>query len=118
MILKLIIKSIGINKIDNVIFIADFEHEWNIINKGKGLDNIDAKKNLLVIILQLLIKLNTMNLMFQRFYKWKEYNYDGIIEYEGDHLNGKRNRNGKEYDLNDNLKYEGEYIYCERYMYI
>ena len=46
--------------------------------------------------------------------KVKEYNYDGIIEFEGEYLNGKRNGKGKEYNYDGTLKFEGEYLNGKR----
>ena len=40
--------------------------------------------------------------------KGKEY-YNGKLEYEGEYLNGKRNGKGKEYYDNGNLQFDGEY---------
>ena len=42
--------------------------------------------------------------------KIKEYNNDGILEYDGEYLNGERNGQGKEYNIDGVLIYEGEYI--------
>ena len=41
--------------------------------------------------------------------KGKEYNYGGIILFEGEYLNGKRNGYGKEYTNEGKLLFEGEY---------
>ena len=41
--------------------------------------------------------------------KGKEYNFIGKLEFEGEYLNGKRNGKGKEYYNNGQLKFEGEY---------
>ena len=42
----------------------------------------------------------------------KEYDYIyGILIFEGEYLNGKRNGKGKEYDFKGKLKFEGEYLY-------
>ena len=43
----------------------------------------------------------------------KEYNKDGIIFFEGEYLNGKRNGKGKEYKDED-LIYEGHYLNGKR----
>ena len=43
-----------------------------------------------------------------------EYNEDGILEFEGEYLNGKRNGKGKEYYRNKQLKFEGEYLNGDR----
>ena len=40
----------------------------------------------------------------------KEYDIDGNLLFEGDYLNGKRNGKGKQYDSNGNLMFEGEYL--------
>ena len=42
--------------------------------------------------------------------KGKEYNYDGILIFEGEYLNGERNGKGKEYDYNGKLIFDGEYL--------
>ena len=43
--------------------------------------------------------------------KVKEYYDNGIIKFEGEYLNGKRNWKGKEYDkYNGRLIFEGEYL--------
>ena len=42
--------------------------------------------------------------------KGKEYDYDGILIFEGEYLNGERNGKGKEYNKNGNLKFKGEYL--------
>ena len=45
----------------------------------------------------------------------KEYDYDGILKYEGKYLNGVKNGKGKEYDyFGVKLKYEGEYLNGQR----
>ena len=41
--------------------------------------------------------------------KVKEY-FDDKLQFEGEYLNGKRNRKGKEYDFSGNIKFEGEYM--------
>jgi antitoxin component YwqK of YwqJK toxin-antitoxin module len=46
--------------------------------------------------------------------KGKEYYRNGILEFEGEYLNGKRNGKGKEYDIYGNLIFEGEYKNGER----
>ena len=40
--------------------------------------------------------------------------YENILKYEGEYLNGERNGIGKEYDINDELIFEGEYLNGER----
>ena len=42
--------------------------------------------------------------------KGKEYNYKGLLEYDGEYLNGKKNGKGKEYIPVNTLIYEGEYL--------
>ena len=42
--------------------------------------------------------------------KGKEYDYDGIILFDGEYLNGKRNGKAKEYDDEGNLKFDGIYL--------
>ncbi len=42
--------------------------------------------------------------------KIREYHENGKIKYEGECLNGEKNRKGKEYYNNGNLKFEGEYL--------
>ena len=44
----------------------------------------------------------------------KEYNENGILKYEGEYLNGKRNGKGKEYYCEDKLIYVGEYLNGKR----
>ena len=44
----------------------------------------------------------------------KEYDYDGKLMFEGEYLNGERNRRGKEYDYNGKLECEGEFLNGER----
>ena len=40
----------------------------------------------------------------------KEYNYESVLIYEGEYLNGQRNGKGKEYDYDGHkIKFEGEY---------
>ena len=39
----------------------------------------------------------------------KEYYENGILEFEGEYLNGQRNGKGKEYDFNGKLINEGEF---------
>jgi len=46
--------------------------------------------------------------------KVKEYYYDGVLEFEGEYLNGKRHGKGKEYYHNGDLEYEGEYLNGKR----
>ena len=46
--------------------------------------------------------------------KVKEYLYNGILLFEGEYLNGKKNGKGKEYDYYGVLKYEGKYLNGER----
>ena len=41
--------------------------------------------------------------------KFKEYNFEGILEYEGSYYEGERSGNGKEY-INGKLFYEGEFL--------
>ncbi len=38
----------------------------------------------------------------------------GILEYEGEYSNGKRNGKGKEYDYSGKLIFEGEYLNGKR----
>ena len=40
----------------------------------------------------------------------KEYDFNGVLEFEGNYLGGRRNGNGKEFDKDGNLKFEGEYV--------
>ena len=44
----------------------------------------------------------------------KEYDEHGILRFEGEYLNGKRNGKGKEYDYNGYIKFEGEYLNGKR----
>ena len=46
--------------------------------------------------------------------KTKEY-YNGLLSYEGEYLNDKRNGKGKEYDYKRKILFEGEYINGERW---
>ena len=44
--------------------------------------------------------------------KGKEYyTFNGKLVFEGEYLNGKRNGRGKEYYDNGKLEFEGEYLY-------
>ena len=43
-------------------------------------------------------------------WKGKEYDFYGRLNYEGEYLNGERNRNGKEYDDEGRLIFKGEYL--------
>ena len=46
--------------------------------------------------------------------KRKKYDYPfDYIKFEGEYLNGKRNGKGKEYDYNGYIIFEGEYLNCE-----
>ena len=45
----------------------------------------------------------------------KEYDYLGILKFEGEYLNGKRNGKGKEYDYDGRLIFEGEYLNGKRW---
>ena len=54
-----------------------------------------------------------MYLNGERNGKGKEYNYEGILEYEGEYLNGERKK-GKEYNDKGILEYEGEYLNGKR----
>ena len=47
--------------------------------------------------------------------KIKEYNYKGILIFDGEYLNGMKNGKGKEYDDNGKLKFEGKYLNGERH---
>ena len=47
--------------------------------------------------------------MEKKIEKGKEYEADGILKFEGEYLNGKRNGKGKEYE-NGILKFEGKYV--------
>ena len=40
----------------------------------------------------------------------KEYNCEGILIFEGEYLNGRKNGKGKEYNYDGNLVFEGEYL--------
>ena len=43
--------------------------------------------------------------------KVKEYNdWNGVLNFEGEYLNGKRNGKGKEYNYKNPFLYEGEYL--------
>ena len=64
--------------------------KWN----GKGYDN---KKNYVYTII------NGKGYI-------KEYNYDGILIFEGEYLNGKRHGKGKEFNEYNELLFEGEYL--------
>ena len=60
------------------------------------------------------------NIIWRWIFEWqkkgkgKEYNYKGVLEFEGEYINGKRNGKGKEYHYNGKLKFEGEYLYDYR----
>ena len=86
-------------KIKGKFFINEkLEYEGEFINfkkwNGKG---FDEKGNIIY-------KLNNGN------GKVKEYYENGILQFEGEYLNGKRSGKGKEYDTDGDLKYEGEYL--------
>ena len=38
----------------------------------------------------------------------KEYDFDDILKFEGEYLNGEKNGKGKEYNKDGNLIFEGE----------
>ena len=42
--------------------------------------------------------------------KVKEYHENGVLKFDGEYLNGKRNGKGKEYDWNGVLIFEGDYL--------
>ena len=44
----------------------------------------------------------------------KEYHYNNKLKFKGEYLNRKKNGKGNEYDLNENLDYEGEYLNDEK----
>ena len=44
----------------------------------------------------------------------KEYFQSGVLEFEGEYLNGEKNGKVKEYYYDDKLKFEGEYIIGEK----
>ena len=46
--------------------------------------------------------------------KGKEFDNIKLITFEGEYLKGKRNGHGKEYHLNSKIKFEGEYLNGER----
>ena len=48
--------------------------------------------------------------------KGKEYSWNGSLEYEGEYLNGKRNGKGKEYE-DGQLVFEGEYLNGKRFKF-
>ena len=47
--------------------------------------------------------------------KVKEYDNSGLLLFEGEYLNGKRNGKGKEYNEEDGLLFEGEYLSGKRW---
>ena len=44
-----------------------------------------------------------------KYMNGEEYDYNGILKYEGKYANGKRDGKGKEYYDNNTIEYEGEY---------
>ena len=72
---------------------------------------------------QKIININIINYKyFSRRYieygqngKGKEYNFFGILEFEGDYKNGQRNGNGTEYNLNATIRFKGEYLNGKRH---
>ena len=54
-------------------------------------------------------KFLTVNLMEK-----EKYNNNGILEYEGEYLNGESNGKGKLYYNNDKLNFEGEFLNGEK----
>ena len=94
----------------NVMFEGEYFYnmQWN----GKG---YDVEGNIIY-------ELNNGNYIFNKvesegdylfgtkYRKWKEYNDDGILIFEGEYLNGYKQGLGKEYD-NGKLIFEGEYLY-------
>ena len=44
-----------------------------------------------------------------------EYNSDGILQFEGEYINGLRNGKGKEYYDNGSIQFEGEYLHDKRW---
>ena len=46
----------------------------------------------------------------KRIGKGKEYYYDDKLEFEGEYLNGERNGKGKKYNYDGKLEFEGEYL--------
>ena len=47
--------------------------------------------------------------------KGKEYNNNGILEFEGEYIKGERKGKGKEYDYLGELIFEGEYLNGKRW---
>jgi len=47
--------------------------------------------------------------------KYKEYNQNGELEFEGEYLNGVRNGKGKEYNYKGEIEYEGEFLNGKRH---
>ena len=51
------------------------------------------------------------NIWIEKNRKGKEYCENGVLSFEGEHLNGERNGKGKEYyHFNGELIFEGEYL--------
>ena len=44
----------------------------------------------------------------------KDYYFNGVLEFEGEYINGKRNGKGKEYYCNGKLEFEGEFLNDKR----
>ena len=57
---------------------------------------------------------NNNNILYElkdgKGYIKEYYSYSGILEFEGEYLNGLKNGKGKEYDWDGNLKFEGIYL--------
>ena len=84
------------NSNNNLIFDGEFKNGYKLL--GKGYDN-DGN-----IIYEINNKLG----------KGKDYYYDGILQYEGEFIDGERNGIGKEYSEKGKLIFEGEYKKDER----
>ena len=62
----------------------------------------------IIIIIVILFEGEYLN--GKRNRKGKEYYNNGVLLFEGEYLNGKKNGKGKEYNYNGKLKFEGEYF--------
>ena len=45
----------------------------------------------------------------------KEYDFNGILKYDGEYMNGEKNGKGKEYDNKGRLIFDGEYLNGKRW---
>ena len=58
--------------------------------------------------------MNFYKIFFAKKVHWVLQYWNGIVKFEGEYLNGKKNGKGNEYDSKGNLIYEGEYLNDKR----